>query len=420
MITWVDLFNFSIGVAGFVLALLGLVVSIAWHPLERWSRSFFIATFAILVLYTFAVTVDSFAIMYHISSLLQPFIFIESLSSSLIMPLLTVYMLRLCRENPLKSPLFITIAGLLAVYILLLIFTQFTTAIYYIEDDGVYHRGPLYPLLLVPPILIMLLNLFGLIHRRRRLTGRQFHAQMIYIAVPLASMVIQMFLYGLLLIVCGTIIGALTMFVFILSEQIDIVVLQARENAEKEFELRVLQMRPHFIYNIMTSIYYLVDSDPGKAKETIRDFSKYLYRNFNAVAKTAQVPFEEELAHTQAYLAVEKARFGSRLEVTYDLPHTVFHLPPLTLEPLVENAVKHGMDPDCDPLRIIIRTRSLDGGSEITVEDNGTDIHSVESAVEGVGLSNVRNRLSVMCGGTLSLSQRENGGVTAVLWIPDT
>ena len=420
MIAWVDLVNFSIGVAGFVLTLLGLGLSIAWHPMERWSRGFFVTMFSIMIVYTFAVTVDNFAVIYHISPLLKPFIFTESLTSSLLMPLLTVYMLRLCGENALKSPLFLAVAGLWAIYFLLLLFTQFTTVIYSVGSDGIYHRGPLYPLLLVPPVLIMLLNLIGLIRRKPKLTGRQFLAQMFYIAAPLAAMVIQMFFYGLLLIVCGTIAGASAMFGFIVSEQMDMFVLQARENAKKEFELRVLQMRPHFIYNVMTSIYYLVDSDPHMAKETIRDFSKYLHQNFNAVVKTGQVPFEEELAHTQAYLAVEKARFGSRLEVTYDIPHTVFHLPPLTLEPIVENAVKHGMDPECDPLRIIIRTRYLEGGSEITVEDNGTDLHSLESANEGVGLSNVRDRLSVMCGGSLRLTQRETGGVTATLWIPDS
>jgi LytS/YehU family sensor histidine kinase len=264
----------------------------------------------------------------------------------------------------------------------------------------------------------MLLNLAGLWRRRRKLTGRQRLALLIYIAAPLLGMVIQMFFYGLLLVAYGTITGALAMFVFILSEQVDMTIRQTRDNAEKEFSLRVLQMRPHFIYNAMTSIYYLIDTDPQTAKEAIRGFSNYLHRNFNAVTKTEQVSFEEELAHTQAYLAVEEARFGNRLQVSYDIPHKRFHLPPLTLEPIVENAVKHGMDPDCDPLRILIRTRALDGGSEITVENNGTDFNPGESNREGVGLSNVRERLALMCSGSLEITQREGGGAIATLWIP--
>ena len=418
MLHWMDLLNSTMGVAGLMLTTLGLVLSIVCRPLERWTRGYFITNFSIMIVYTLSVTVSNFAVFYSLPFLLKPSVFMESLSSSLLMPLLTVYLLRLCKENLSTSPLFIAVMMLWTVYFALLLFTQFTTVIYSIGADGVYRRGALYPLLLIPPAATMLLNLAGLWRRRRKLTGRQRLALLIYIAAPLLGMVIQMFFYGLLLVAYGTITGALAMFVFILSEQVDMTIRQTRDNAEKEFSLRVLQMRPHFIYNAMTSIYYLIDTDPQTAKEAIRGFSNYLHRNFNAVTKTEQVSFEEELAHTQAYLAVEEARFGNRLQVSYDIPHKRFHLPPLTLEPIVENAVKHGMDPDCDPLRILIRTRALDGGSEITVENNGTDFNPGESNREGVGLSNVRERLALMCSGSLEITQREGGGAIATLWIP--
>ena len=208
------------------------------------------------------------------------------------------------------------------------------------------------------------------------------------------------------------------MFVFILADQSDIAVRQAQENAEKEFGLKVLQMRPHFIYNVMTSIYYLVDTDPRAAKDAIRDFSKYLHQNFSAVVKTENIPFEEELAHTQAYLAIEKMRFGDRLDVTYDTQSTIFSLPPLTLEPIVENAVKHGMDPDCDTLHILIRTRAVEDGHEITVLNDGAEFKPVESDTDGVSLKNVCERLEMMCGGTLRITPRDGGGAAVTLWIP--
>jgi len=419
MIVWMDLVNLTMGVAGLMLTSLGLVLSLACRPMERWTRGYFIANFAILIVYTAAVTVDNFALLYGKSALLVPCIFIESLTSSLLMLMLTVYLLRLCGESRLKSPLIIATRSLWLVYLALLVYTQFTTVIYSVGADGVYRRGPLYPLLLVPPVLIMLLNLFGLSRRWRKLTGRQRHALLIYMAAPLVAMVLQMFFYGLLLVVFGTITGALAMFVFILSEQIDMAMRHARDSAEKEFGMKVLQMRPHFIYNAMTSIYYLVDADPRAAKAAIRDFSKYLHQNFSAVVKTNLVPFEEELAHTQAYLAVEQTRFGDRLEVTFDTPHTVFRLPPLTLEPIVENAVKHGMDPDCDPLRIRIRTRATENGSEVTVENDGADFDHMESGGDGVGLINVRERLALMCGGSLTINPRSGGGTIVTLWIPD-
>ena len=101
------------------------------------------------------------------------------------------------------------------------------------------------------------------------------------------------------------------------------------------------------------------------------------------------------------------------------MPHTVFCLPPLTLEPIVENAVKHGMDPDCEPLCILIRTRATDDGSEITIENNGADLKAMEPDSDGVGLSSVRKRLELMCGGTLRIRPREGGGAVATMWIPD-
>ena len=88
---------------------------------------------------------------------------------------------------------------------------------------------------------------------------------------------------------------------------------------------------------------------------------------------TAPIPFTSELEHTRAYLAVEQAQYPKSLIIDYDTPHTFFRVPPLTLQPLVENAVKHGRDPNAGPLHISIRTRKTANGSEITVTDNGAE-----------------------------------------------
>ncbi|MBQ8136367.1 MAG: histidine kinase [Clostridia bacterium] len=419
MIDQITLINFAMGIAGMMLSSLGLILSIVFRPIERWTRSYFIATFFIMLICTVAITLDYYAAINQYTSLLKPLIFVESLTSSMLMPLLTVYMLKLCRESGRKSPLLFMVIGLWVVYLALLVYTQYTTVIYSVSADGVYSRGPLYPLLLVPPVAILLLNLAGLFQRRKKLPAKQRLALFVYMAAPLVSIIIQMFFYyGLLLASFGAIVGAYVMFIFIVSEQTDMAVRQAHENAEKEFGLKVLQMRPHFIYNVMTSIYYLVDTDPEAAKDAIRGFSKYLHRNFTAVVKTENVPFQEELAHTQAYLAVEKTRFGDRLDVSFDTPDTMFSLPPLTLESIVENAVKHGMDPDLDALHILIRTRSGEGGHEITVINDGTDFNLADLDGDGVGLKNVSERLARMCGGTLRIAPQLGGGAVVTLWIP--
>ena len=177
----------------------------------------------------------------------------------------------------------------------------------------------------------------------------------------------------------------------------------------------VLQMRPHFIYNTMTSIYYLCKQDSDKAQQVILDFTSYLRSNFTAVAREDTVAFSEEMEHTRAYLAVEQVRFEGRLFVEFDTPYTSFRIPPLTLQPIVENAVKHGVDPDMDPLHITVRTRKSSHGNEIIVEDNGPGFGPSDNADPHIALNNIRERLKIMCNGSLHISAREGGGTVVTI-----
>ena len=149
------------------------------------------------------------------------------------------------------------------------------------------------------------------------------------------------------------------------------------------------------------------------------DFTNYLRKNFNAVASDSAIPFTAELEHTRAYLSVEQVQYEELLIVEYDTPFTRFRLPPLTLQPLVENAVKHGMDPYAGPLHILIRTRHTDAGSVITVEDNGPGFDPAEDSEPHIALTNIRQRLEMMCGGKLEVTLRNGGGTTVTMTIPD-
>ena len=149
------------------------------------------------------------------------------------------------------------------------------------------------------------------------------------------------------------------------------------------------------------------------------DFNTYLRRNFNAIASEDTIPFASELEHTRAYLAVEQAQFEDDLIVSFDTPHTLFRLPPLTLQPIVENAVKHGMSATKDPLHIRILTRKTDSASEVIVEDDGTGYVRPDDSEPHLALDNIRQRLSWMCGGELTISQREGGGTLVKVTIPD-
>ena len=231
----------------------------------------------------------------------------------------------------------------------------------------------------------------------------------------------QMFSYGLLMIVIGTSIASLFMFGYLMMDIAAEQIQQHEENAKLKTESAVLQMRPHFIYNTMTSIYYLCAQDPEKAQKVTLDFTTYLRKNFSAIAKQDMIPFDEELVHTQAYLAVEQVRFEDSLLVHFNTPHTEFCLPPLTLQPLVENAVKYGVDPENnEPLEITILTKKDEDGTTISVLDTGPGLENSENSTQPhTAIQNIEKRLALMCNGTLTYKNRDCGGTEATIFIPD-
>lgn len=130
------------------------------------------------------------------------------------------------------------------------------------------------------------------------------------------------------------------------------------------------------------------------------------------------IPFSDELEHTRAFLAVEQAQFEDTLFVSFDTPYTLFRLPPLTLQPIVENAVKHGMRSSSDPIHISVATRQREKTVEIIVEDDGPGFKPADDNEPHIALNNIRQRLELMCGGKLEISQRDGGGTSVKLTIP--
>ncbi|MBE5837532.1 sensor histidine kinase [Butyrivibrio sp.] len=181
-----------------------------------------------------------------------------------------------------------------------------------------------------------------------------------------------------------------------------------KENELRQSQMQVLtsQIKPHFINNALTSIYALTESDPERAQTMIDNLSQYLSSNYMSVIKTEPVPFSDELSCTEAYIKIQKLRFGERIEITYDLQVTDFMLPPFTLQPLVENAIKYNQKNDC-PLHIIIRTVRENNYISLTVEDDGNNTISSDETGTGIGLQNIKRRLYLMCRGTLEFTKAE-------------
>ena len=425
MYNWIDITNFTVAISGLLLAILGLVLNLNTPFSERWNHRFYIVFFMILIAYIASDIIEQIS-FYFLGKdfwiLTKTGIFFESLFSSLLMPLLTIQILHYA-GSPLKKSLLFRIETLLwAIYLVMLVITQFTEKIYYVSEENMYSRGPLYFLLLIPPALMTFFNTGYIIYRHDRFSKSQIKAFLLFLLIPFACILIQMFSYGLLMIVIGTSVSALFMFGYLMTEVAAEQIRQKEENAKLKTETAVLQMRPHFIYNTMTSIYYLCEQDPKKAQKVTLDFTTYLRKNFNAIARQDMIPFDEELVHTKAYLAVEQVRFEDTLIVEFNTPHTEFCLPPLTLQPIVENAVKYGVDPEESvPLNITITTQKTDDGSIIIIEDTGPGIDDAGNNDQPhTAIINIRKRLELMCRGTLTIKNRENGnGTIATIFIPE-
>lgn len=427
MSSWLDIFFFSIFGAALLLCVMGVWFTAIIPGLDRWSKRFFLCYFISFMLCCLSSMLEVIPLYFPISSATFYFILtVESLFLSLPIPMLTVYLLHCRRESMRESKLLRAVAVSWAVYFVLSVSNPFIRCFIIITPDNHSSRGPLYPVEVLPLIVILLFNLAGTFRGIRILSRKVYLSFLVAILPMTLALVVQLFMDVYPLIDIGYVVSTMSMYGFILSDQIEQdlrrqweIASQQREIAHQRASVIVLQMRPHFIYNTLMGIYSLCNQDPQKARQVTMDFTNYLRKNFNAVASDCTIPFSTELEHTRAYLAVEQAQYEEMLVVELDTAFTQFHLPPLTLQPIAENAVKHGLDLDADPLHVSIRTRHTESGAEITVEDSGSGFDPSDESTPHTTLENIRERLQLMCGGSMRIEPRDGGGTTVTITIPD-
>ena len=192
------------------------------------------------------------------------------------------------------------------------------------------------------------------------------------------------------------------------------------ETAESRVRLLSGQIHPHFVFNSLAAIKALVIEDPQQAELTLQDFSDYLRSHLDEMSTTRLVPFTVELDHVRHYVSLEMADTPVPLEVRYNLEADDFMLPPLTVQPLVENAIRHGIRTRESGGTVVVSSRRTGEGIEVSVSDDG---HGFSSATERqeqrsrVGIANVRERIERQCDGSLVVRSTPEG-TTVVLTIP--
>lgn len=194
------------------------------------------------------------------------------------------------------------------------------------------------------------------------------------------------------------------------------------ELAQSRISIMLSQIQPHFLYNSLVVIRQLCGIDPKLAEETVVEFSEYLRGNLESLTQKKLIPFEQELHHVRTYLSIEKKRFGDELNVVYDINYEDFKLPALTLQPIVENAVHHGVTKKESGGTVTIKTGQTEKEAVITVTDDGIGFDPENPPKKDnkshIGLENVTSRLAAMCGGTLTVNSKPGAGTTAVITIP--
>jgi sensor histidine kinase YesM len=179
------------------------------------------------------------------------------------------------------------------------------------------------------------------------------------------------------------------------------------------------QIRPHFIYNTLGSIEQLCKLEPPKAGELVHNFAKYLRGNFGELDNPKPILMSQEMEHVRHYISIENVRFPD-MTFTFEMNSEDFHIPALTVQPIVENAIKHGLMKLPRGGTIHVVSYETDTAYCISVVDDGVgfDTGALLDDRAHVGLRNIRERLKVMVQGTLDIESTPGVGTKVLITIP--
>lgn len=300
-----------------------------------------------------------------------------------------------------------------------------TSDFYYtIGADNIYRRTPgtywistgLVLIVLEFDVVLYLVN-WRMFTRGQRITFS------FYLFFPIAAFLLALFFYELHIPIILSVVCTMALLLYIFIDQTERFAEKQRENEEMRRAVMLSQIQPHFLFNSLGAIRELCRVDPPKAEEAVVRFSQYLRANMDSLQSNVPIPFADELAHTQDYLELEQMRFGDKLQVKYDIGATEFRLPALGLQPIVENAVRHGIRKKVSGSgSIMIRSRDEKKEWVVEVEDDGPGFDpSAPLPADGrshVGLQSVRARLEQMCGGRLEVASAPGEGTLVRICIP--
>ena len=285
-------------------------------------------------------------------------------------------------------------------------------------ESGYYVRGEYWAAFHAYTAVVMLLNIITVLFDRK--TVRKEKRNIIgYLLLPLVGSLLQAMFPAFNLAPVSAMLAVLICYSGLYLQNSRSLIEKESALAGSQMNALLLQINPHFIYNTIGSIASCCQNDPEQAEKMLYSFSDYLRNNFGELAQKTMVPFATEAEHLDAYITIEKMRFPD-IEIKTDYRVTEFEIPSLSVQPLVENAISHGIMGKEAGGTIYIRTFEDDSFRYVEVEDDGVGFSELQTndGRNHIGIRNVDERLKMLCGGTLQIESCPGVGTTARILLP--
>lgn len=312
------------------------------------------------------------------------------------------------------------VSALCGIYFILTVCSLFNGMIFDIDVNGSYMDGTKIYISYIFDVVLFIIEIVQIIKYWKILTVKGIVCLTSFCMVSLFTMVLQNVWYPIPELMMTT-LSMIMMFMLFYGEQRRQLAEKERQLAESGVALAVSQIQPHFIYNTLATIKVLCRKNSAMAEEVTGQFARYLRVNLDKMGSSQPIMFDRELEHVKTYLWIEQVRFGDELLVKYDIQVTDFFIPALTVQPIVENAVKHGMMGKDETCTITISASETDRYYEIQVKDDGAGFSTDNMPQDKrahVGIESVRTRLWNMVRGTLDISSKPGEGTWVTIRIP--
>ena len=313
------------------------------------------------------------------------------------------------------------IDGVALFNLILLASNPFSGVFFTMDDANWYYRGEGFWVISVGHILVVIVLLWVVINRRKDLGMGRFVALLAYVFIPTFAGVMQVVNYGTSLFFISTSATLLLVALVHHDEQLRAAAEQSKQLARAETQILLGQIKPHFINNTLAVIRSLCEENPQEAIDAIDHLSRYLQVTFERPIDVQMVSLEQELDLVRNYLFLENRRFDNHVQVQRDLQAEGFQVPALSIQPLVENSVRHGIRGKRGVGTLRVATREEARQYVITIADDGVGFDPKQEASDErrhLGIETTRRRIQLLTNGTLTIESTPGTGTTAVITLP--